>query len=130
MQNPWANVWSITEQDANTTILASPGDLFVFKATENSGSGYLWDVSSEESLDLELISDNRLQIGGRQRPGSPQQRRVVFQASNPCRGSMRLVHKRPWAPTDQLSQFEVYISSEEKQSLGPHINERTALLSA
>jgi hypothetical protein len=93
------DVWILTEKDKQTLIVGHPNDIFVFRLTENTGAGYLWDVASLRDHGF-LIDQDVTELGVSDDIGASTTRVISAHADSPTVGEIALRLSRPWLPDD------------------------------
>ena len=111
LDNPWANVWVVTEADDGLTFEGTPDDLVVFKFSERASAGYLWDVAQLTQQGFELLVDERDE-GDDDECGSEVARVLIARVREARQYRASLTERRPWMPSDTGSvvsmAFEMY----------------------
>jgi Zn-dependent peptidase ImmA (M78 family) len=106
----YRDVWVLTERDEGAVIEGQPDDLFLFRLTEKSGAGYLWDISQLKESGFVVVQDIR-DIDQRfhldaTTVGDFTDRTITAQAERAAAGELRFALKRPWEkpakPAEQL----------------------------
>lgn len=95
LEDPWADVWVLDENDDGTMITAGPRDLFLTNLVEQSGSGFLWEVQESTGSIFTIVGDLSEAIG-EEAIGSPTNRRLLLKPSGPGISQLILVQRRPW----------------------------------
>jgi Zn-dependent peptidase ImmA (M78 family) len=100
------DVWLVTEYDARARLDGGPGDLFVVRLMEHSGSGYLWRVESMDREALAIVDDDRENLDP-DGIGGPTMRLITAAAREPHAGELLLAEARPWQLTKPLNRFSL-----------------------
>jgi Zn-dependent peptidase ImmA (M78 family) len=113
IQNPWADVWKITEEDTGSLIEADPDDLFAIHLQDNVSAGYLWelvDAGPHSSVADERTADFA--------DYGASTSRVVFLRFTEA-GTHRLFfeHRRPWNQ-QRLAHIDISIDNYGKEEGG------------
>jgi len=104
LQDPWADVWTITEGDIGCLLEGGPNDIFAVNVRDKSSAGFLWELETPDQ-DFEVISE-KTDIG--RSYGSDSSRVLLLRARSPGRHQISLEHVRPWSG-ERLSRIEVSI---------------------
>lgn len=123
------DVWLLTEKDVGTRIDGSRNDLFVFKLTEHSGSGYVWDFDQLKESGLCIVRDD-IDSPDTDTVGGPVTRRVTASSPEPHRGTITVAECRPWAPAPPLSKFRIDFDLTGPEEEGLSRAERRSILEA
>jgi hypothetical protein len=112
-ENPWADVWKLTDADAQSYIEAGPDDVFAFHLEDNASAGFLWelvDIGRHGTILEERVSDIASYGGSTSRIVlirflSTGVHRVVFE------------HRRPWNK-QRLGYIDIAIDNHGKEPGG------------
>lgn len=129
IDNPWANVWIITEQDNQLRIEGGPEDIFIFKLTEHSAAGYLWDQNHLAEQGMILLKDYRVSDANESTCGGKIERVLVMRASQPGEYQLSLNERRPWLRLGEpLSTVALQMALEGKEVGLPRFSRRELAL--
>jgi len=103
LEDPWADVWSLTAADHNGTVDAAPKDVFMLNLKEHGGGGFLWNV--EDLARLGFIVNSHDATPTTEAIGAPLTRCWQISATGPSEGSLRIKERRPWQVDDVIGQF-------------------------
>jgi hypothetical protein len=92
LEDPWADVWRLGPGDDGAVLDAGPNDLFIFEADEKAAAGFRWDASSAFTEGFVLVDDTS--SFDEQVVGGASRRRLVFQAKQQGKCSLRLSQRR------------------------------------
>ena len=106
LENPWANVWVITEADSGLSFEGTPDDVVVFRLSEHASGGYLWDETELARQGFELLADEREQNDGVD-CGGPVVRVVIARVRQERQYRVSLSERRPWMPSAPGSTISV-----------------------
>ncbi|MGB8275953.1 MAG: protease inhibitor I42 family protein [Alphaproteobacteria bacterium] len=128
-ENYRADVWMLTERDADTHIDGSRNDHFVLRLNEHSGGGYIWNTDQLRESGFAVIRDFRDStdpdgIGG------PVIRHVTAALEEAGRGRMSLDERRPWQPSTPLTQLTLDYDFTGPEEQGLSRAERRQILQA
>ena len=109
--DPWADVWELTDADADTFLETGPNDLFAIHVQDHASAGYLWQLVDTGSS-TEIVGERR--TSSDHAYGEHSTRIIYLRFTNP--GTHRLVfeHIRPWSGAT-LSQIEIDIDGYGKE---------------
>jgi Zn-dependent peptidase ImmA (M78 family) len=113
IQNPWADVWKLTEVDTGSFIEADPDDLFAIYLQDNASSGYLWEL-------VDAGSHSRIvdeQEGNVDLYGAPSPRVVFLRFIAPGTHRLFFEHRRPWNQ-QRLAHIDIGIDNYGKEEGG------------
>jgi Zn-dependent peptidase ImmA (M78 family) len=113
IQDPWADVWELTETDFTSRIEAGPFDIFVVRVKEQSSSGFLWEIQSESSPFV-LLDD---QSGETETFGDSSLRSFFLGYKDPEQHRLILDHHRPWT-TEAEDHLDLTIDTRGKEVMG------------
>lgn len=111
LDNPWANVWIVTEADHGLAFEGTPDDIVIFRLSERAAAGYLWDEGPLRDLGFDVLADRRYEREGDD-VGSDITRVLVTRVREPRLLRVSLAERRPWLPSDTAGNvsiaFEMY----------------------
>ena len=92
IENPWSDIWRITQSDTDRVIEAGPDDIFAIHLQDNASAGYLWELvdTGPEATILDERSD---QV---QSYGALTSRIVFLRFNSPGTHRLLFEHRRPW----------------------------------
>lgn len=126
LDNPWANVWIITEHDDQLLLEGGPDDIFIFRLTEHSAAGYLWEHTELAEQGMEVLKDYRVSLVREPTCGDKVERIIVTRASIPGQYQLRLSERRPWLRLGEpLSTVALQMALEGKEVGLPRFSRRT-----
>ena len=105
LRHGWADVWVITERDSESTLAASPDDIFIFRLPEKPSSGYTWNFSGEP---IDVVYDGSKFDSDVY--GAPTIRSMVVELTSPAR-DFQLQHIRPFGSRDISHHFSIRASN-------------------
>jgi predicted secreted protein len=110
------DVWLLTERDAGTRIDGSRNDHFVLRLNEHCGGGYLWNIDQLRASGFAIIRDDR-ETDDHEGVGGPVTRSVTAALEQAQRGEISLVERRPWQPTEPITnlRFEYDFTGPEEE---------------
>ncbi|MBR9973779.1 ImmA/IrrE family metallo-endopeptidase [Magnetospirillum sp. J10] len=108
LEDPWADVWSLSEADHDGEIEAGPNDIFLLKLREHGGSGYLWNA--DDLVRLGFIVERHEGPLAVETVGSALTRCWKISADFPSEGYLNLEERRPWQADDVIGQFNLAYS--------------------
>jgi predicted secreted protein len=121
IENPWADVWRITESDSDSFIEAVPDDIFAVHLQDNASAGYLWELV-DPGQHSQILNERTGAVDSYGMPTS----RVVFLRFT-SQGMHRLVfeHKRPWN-MQKVAHIDIAIDNygREQTGLARRVRER------
>lgn len=123
------DVWLLTERDAGARIGGSRNDLFVLRLEEHSNGGYLWDLEELKASGFAVVRDEREALDS-QGVGSPVMRRVTALSDAAHHGTMSIEERRPWQPSEALTQLTLEYDLTGPEEEGLSRAERRHLLEA
>jgi len=90
------DVWILTENDRDSNIEGNPSDVFVFKLTERTGSGYIWNFEELGRSGFAIVRDAR-EGPGDDAVGGHVTRSILGRPISATHGRILLKERRPWA---------------------------------
>ena len=110
----WADIWTLTGDDANTFIETGPDDLFAVHLQDHAFAGYIWRLL-DTGANAEIVSEDPADSG--QVYGQASARVVYVRFKDP--GTHRLVfeHTRPWSGVT-YDHIEIHVDNHGKESDG------------
>jgi Zn-dependent peptidase ImmA (M78 family) len=123
--DPWADVWTLCEEDSGAFLEAGPNDLFIFDTLEDASSGYLWQNLETEAA-LKLAEQRGLPTDV---IGAPVHRRMEISIEKLGSHVIHLVHHRPWSG-ERAGELRVTIENWGKETEGLCRRMRDEILSA
>lgn len=113
LDDPWADVWTLSPADSGSSIEAGPNDLFAARLADDSSAGYLWTANVGDGP-FEIRTDET-SLGPKF--GDATSRAIVLRALGQGSHILTLDHKRPWSGhTD--SRVEITIANYGKEEGG------------
>ena len=126
MENPWANVWVITEADDGLRFEGTPDDLVIFRFSERASAGYIWDEAQLKQHGFEILVDERDEDEDGD-CGSAVTRVLIARVREPRLYHVSLSERRPWMPSDKASVVSVAFELYGKQEgLPRHVRQALA----
>ncbi len=114
--NPWAAVWSLTENDTGTCLEAGPDDLFAVQVQDNASGGYLWElVDAGESV--EIVSEVSASIKAQATYGGLQRRTVFLRIQSAGVHQLLFLHRRRWSQ-ERLEEIRIKVDNHGKERGG------------
>jgi Zn-dependent peptidase ImmA (M78 family) len=113
IENPWADVWKLTEEDTGSLIEADPDDLFAISLQDNASAGYLWelvDAGSYSRVVDEQIADVAVY-------GASTSRVVFLRFTSAGTHRLLFEHRRPWNE-QKLAHIDIAIDNYGKEEGG------------
>jgi predicted secreted protein len=110
IENPWADVWKLTQGDSGVALEAGPDDLFAVHLEDNASAGYLWqllDVGSNTNVVEEQTSDVKSY-------GAATARVVFLRFNSPGLHRLIFKHQRPWNK-QTLAHIDISIDNYGKE---------------
>ena len=111
LDNPWANVWVVTESDDGLTFEGTPDDIVIFHFSERASAGYLWNETQLEEQGFDVLVDTRDEHA-HEDCGSEIKRVLITRVREPRQYRVSLLERRPWMPSDTAATvsmaFEMY----------------------
>lgn len=113
IENPWADVWKVTEEDTGSLVEADPYDLFAIHLQDDASSGYLWElvdagphsqIVDERAADVDLY-------------GASTSRVVFLRFTAPGTHRLFFEHRRPWNQ-QKLAHIDIAIDNYGKEEGG------------
>jgi Zn-dependent peptidase ImmA (M78 family) len=95
----YRDVWLITEKDEGASLEGQPNDVFLFRLSENTGAGYLWDIGMLKRNGFMILSDQRLPQSADDKIGAAVTRVLAAHSPAQQKGRINLALRRPWQPT-------------------------------
>jgi Zn-dependent peptidase ImmA (M78 family)/predicted secreted protein len=123
------DVWHLTEKDEGAVIEAGRNDLFIFRLTENSGSGYIWTFDELQNAGFVILRDGR-ESADTTKIGSSTVRQVLTKAEHPSHTTLKLRECRPWDPGDSSRTFTFHYNTASSYEPGLYEQQREVLLSS
>lgn len=113
IDNPWADVWNLTQNDSGTMLEAGPDDVFAVRVEDNASAGYLWQLVDAGSGGT--VVDERI---ANVKAYGAATARVLFLRFNST-GLHRLVfeHRRPWNK-QRLAHIDIAVDNHGKEAGG------------
>jgi hypothetical protein len=127
LEDPLADVWSLTEADHDGEIEAGPNDVFLLKLREHGGSGYLWNA--DDLVGHGFAVERHEGPSAVETVGSALTRCWKISADFPSEGSLSLEERRPWLVDDVIGRFSLAYSLWGKEAGIPRF-QRPLLLAA
>lgn len=125
LDDPWADVWVLTEADSLGAIEAGPFDVFKLVIRESVSSGFQWEFATDHH-DYTVVEDYRV-VGTKY--GSLSDRIIVLKYSESARHRLLLRHVRPW--NEQVAQtFLLDVDTRGKETGGLPRRIRESLMAA
>jgi len=108
LENPWADVWLLSETDHGEFIEAGPSDVFVLKLTERGNGGYLWNIKELNVLGFNVHTHDPAPEfdPGSDIFGSSIARCWKITSDAPTAGNVALEERRPWQREDVTNRLE------------------------
>lgn len=104
--NWFRDVWLLTKKDEGTVIEGQPDDIFIFRLSEKSSAGYLWDIEELKKQGFAIVRDTRDLQNCADGIGGPVERLITAQSEHAAAGELVLPLRRPWEeagpPGEQL----------------------------
>lgn len=118
LEDPWADVWALSEADDGCRLEAGPTDLLVVDLTEKAGAGYVWEIDDAVRAGFSIKSDSC--DVDEDRVGAPVKRRLVMSLPNePGTHTLSLEHRRPFARSGgHLQQLDIEVSNHGAHKAG------------
>ena len=85
----------LTQEDNNATISLDVGDILKIILTENSTTGYTWEVDGDLALQLQQASSEQKKTHKGSAGGSGK-RLLIYKVVNAGNGILRLKYLQPW----------------------------------
>jgi len=124
LEDPWADVWILTESDAGSVLEAGPNDIFAVKVKDSSSAGFLWQVGTP-GQEFDVVHE-KTDISDAY--GADSLRVLFLRARDPGSHQLVLQHERPWSG-ERLSLFEISLTNFGKEVDGlPRSVKRELLL--
>ncbi len=92
IENPWADVWKLTQGDSGTMLEAAPDDVFAVHLEDNASAGYLWQLVDAGS-DATIVDERTTDV---QAYGAVAARVVFLRFNSPGLHRLLFEHRRPW----------------------------------
>ncbi|OMI16988.1 ImmA/IrrE family metallo-endopeptidase [Leptospira weilii] len=128
LDNSWSNVWTLSTNDSNTIIEASPEDVFILNIEENSTAGYLWEMDNTLEDKIKIFSNNN-RLDEKASYGSKTMRSIQFTINKEGIHRIYFDHKRPWSgETDSYIEINVNNYGKEVDGLARRIKDRRLAL--
>jgi predicted secreted protein len=125
LQDPWADVWILTGEDAGYLLEGGPNDIFAIEVKDNASAGFLWQLG-EPDEDFEAVLE-RIDIS--QSYGADSARVLLFRAKSPGTHRLALEHKRPWSGQSQSSiEISIVNYGKEVEGLPRHVKRERLLV--
>lgn len=121
------DVWHLTERDAGSRIDGSRNDTFVLSLKEHGASGFVWDFNDLVSSGFAIVRDVR-ESADPNTVGGTAIRRVTAVSDDIPRGTVALEERRPWLPSQPLSQISLDVDLSGPEQSGLSRAERRHLL--
>lgn len=113
LDNPWADVWTLTDRDAGLVLVGSPDDVVRIQLTEHGAAGSTWDVAPLVRSGLELLADEQTILDGDSIGGNGA-RSLKFRGEGA--GRFRLEERRQWDESSPVvASFEIEFSLSGKE---------------
>lgn len=113
IQNSWADVWRITEEDAGSAIEADAEDLFAVHLRDNVSAGYLWELV-DAGQHSHVMEERRANVD---LYGAPTPRIVFLRFTAPGTHRLLFEHRRPWNQ-EKLAHIDIAIDNYGKEDGG------------
>lgn len=113
IENPWADVWRLTEGDTDSFIEAVPDDIFAVHLRDDASAGYLWELV-DQGQHSQVLEDRTATVDSY---GVSTSRLVFLRFTSP--GMHRLVfeHRRPWNK-QKIAHIDIAIDNYGKEQAG------------
>ncbi len=110
IDNPWADVWKLTQNDSGTMLEAGPDDVFAVHVEDNASAGYLWQLVDAGSG--AIVVDERTSCSFVSTPRVC----IVSYSSTDAHGTSRgsLTSTFPWTTTARRSVDSRVASANER----------------
>lgn len=86
----------LTEADNGKTFHLSIGSALTIDLPVTSGTGYSWDIQTNNNQLLRPVNESGQKSIGPTRPGGPTNKRFRFKALNSGGEALKLIYHRPW----------------------------------
>jgi Zn-dependent peptidase ImmA (M78 family) len=113
IQNPWADVWKLTEEDTGSLIEADPDDLFAIYLEDNVSSGYLWELV-DAGPHSQVVDEQRVAVD---LYGASTSRVVLLRFTSSGTHRLFFEHRRPWNQ-QKLAHIDIAIDNYGKEEGG------------
>lgn len=123
LENPWADVWLLSDGDSGLHIEAGPDDIFAVRVEERASAGYVWEF--DNSVQEFAISGEETNLPTKY--GSPTERVVYLKYEDGGLHHLELSHRRPWSQ-ESIGTLDVSIDNWGKEEPGFPRQTRAALL--
>jgi len=114
LNNPWADVWNLTEADTGSFLEAGPDDVFAVQLLDNASAGFLWELISSGPHGR-VLGEHISDLGSVY--GEPSSRVVFLQFSAPGIHRLEFEHRRPWNK-QKIAHIDISIDNCGKESGG------------
>lgn len=110
IENPWADVWRLTQADTGAMLEAGPDDVFAVHLEDNASAGYLWQLVDAGS-NTTVVEERTAAVTAY---GAATARVVFLRFNSP--GLHRLVfeHRRPWNK-QRLAHIDIAVDNYGKE---------------
>jgi len=127
LENSWADVWNITEDDTGSFLEAGPDDLFAVQLVDNASAGFLWELVSPGRYG-KVVAEHISDIGNDY--GQSSSRIVFLRFDTPGIHRLEFEHRRPWNK-QTIAHIDISIDNCGKEPGGlPRIARERALHAA
>lgn len=106
IDNPWADVWQLTQGDSGTMLEAGPEDIFAVHLEDNASAGYLWHLIDTGS-NAEVVEDRTADVTAY---GAGTARVVFLRFSSPGLHRLEFEHRRPWNK-QRLARIDIAVDN-------------------
>ena len=117
LDNPWANVWSLTQRDSGLTFFGTPDDIILIELQERASAGLSWNVETATKQGFKIVNDvqsNQNEIGGFG------VRRFAIRGTG--KGHLHISERRQWDPGSKpRTTFAINYCLEGKESGFPRV---------
>jgi len=112
-ENPWADIWAVTPEDAGSLLECGPDDLFVVAVQDEPSAGFLWELD-ESAQGFEVVFE-KTDIS--ESYGGECSRVLVMKNNAPGHHRLTLKNRRPWSG-EVLSTTDYSIANFGKETDG------------
>jgi Zn-dependent peptidase ImmA (M78 family) len=110
IQNPWSDVWKVTESDTDQILEAGPDDIFAVHLQDNASAGYVWELV-DTGPDASILHE---QSAGLESYGAPTSRIIFLRFNSSGAHRLAFEHRRPWNK-QRLAHIDIAIDNHGKE---------------
>ena len=113
IENPWSDVWKITNSDTDKVLEAGPDDIFAVHLQDNASAGYLWQLIDTGTA-VQILEERTTEV---QSYGALASRALFLRFTSPGVHRLLFEHRRPWNK-QALAHIDIAIDNYGKETGG------------